>query len=138
MIRLSLAARNAMLDAVAARIDAGGIDRPGTIALYSAASPASPDERIAGEPLVVLRFSFPAFGSTQDGEVESGEIEGIATAAGTASWARISDGLGKPVLDGDVGARGRPGAAAFVSLTPSEIVVGGPVILESVKLRLSE
>lgn len=125
-----------MLDGLTESIDTGGDDNPGMISLYEGEMPDAPENN-TGRLLAVLPFSYPAFHAARFGAAESYDIEQRnALATGRIGWARISDGNGNVVLDGDVGTEETRGVRPFVVLNTVETFVGGPVVLKSAKLIL--
>jgi hypothetical protein len=123
---LSIAARQAALDAVTARINAGGA---GTINFYSGAMPASPDAAITSQVLLVtLAYSATAYGPTNSSGVATANAiaAGNPVASGTAAWARVLSGAGTPVIDRNVGT-----SAADINLGSTTIATGVPVSLTS-------
>ena len=131
-IRMAVAARNAMLDALNARINLGA--GPGTLKIYSGTQPATGDTALAGNTLLAtLTFSDPAAPAAASGVLTFAAIteDSSSDAAGTATWARIQDSDGNNVLDGDVGTSG-----ALINLNTTTIAAGGPVRITSFTITL--
>lgn len=98
--RLSSEAANAEADAVSAMLDGG------TVEIYTAPQPLSPEVAITTQTLLaVLDFSTPAFLSAVDGVAVANAIsdETDTPATGTASWFRCKTSGGTAVYDGSVG-----------------------------------
>jgi len=99
--RLSTAARNAQLDALAPEADNG------YLRIYDGAQPATPDTPISGQTLLAeLRLNATAFGAAASGVITANAItdEASAPASGTAAWFRVLKSDGTTALwDGNVG-----------------------------------
>lgn len=135
-VRLSLAARNAIVDAVAAAIDAGATG--GVLRIYDGARPASADTAVAGQALLAeLTFASPAFSVAVDGTATANVItaDASANAAGTATWSRVLDSDGTALLDLDVG---ESGSGAALVLNTTEITASLPVGVETLSLTAPE
>jgi len=127
-IRLSVGSRDAILDALTGRIDAGGA---GSIRLYAGPMPADPDLAPTAQLLATVALSPAAFMPSVDGLAEAGPIEpGTAMRAGVIRWARIVNGGGEVVFDCSVGTDN-----AVVVMNTTETFVGAPVVLRAFKLR---
>lgn len=104
-LKLSVAARDAANDTLAALVDAQ--TNPGKILLYSGTMPATPDTA-PGQGNVLLAtiiLNKPSFAAS-DGGVAAAEtpISSVTAAQnGTATWFRLQDGSGNAILDGTVG-----------------------------------
>jgi hypothetical protein len=132
--RFSEEARNVGLRAFAKLVDAGR--GPGVIEIYQGNQPATADEDIRIDPvwgqrlLARLTFSRPAFGEPYNGVIGARPIaESLALATGTPSWARLSDGDGRPVIDIDVGERS-------AALNLPRLEEGAPVAIDALVVRL--
>src|SRR5215472_1429438 len=101
--RASANTRASMLRALADMVDAG--DGPGVIEVYGGQMPPNAGDPVGDQPLLArLVFSKPAFGHTAGGVIGARPIEdGTAIASGRATWGRISDGDGRPLMVFDVG-----------------------------------
>lgn len=104
-IRISTAARNAAVAAIAALVDGGS--SAGKIRVYTGSQPATPATSPSGTLLLEFDLSDPAFGSPATGTVTLDVTpipadQGITN--GTAGWARILDsteaaGTGLGIID---------------------------------------
>lgn len=130
-IRLSTAARNAMLDAITARMDLGA--GPATLKIYSGSQPPNGDAAESGTLLATLTFSNPAAGGAANGVLTFDAIteDSAADASNTATWARIEDSNGNNVFDGDVNSSG-----AMINLNTTAVVAGGPVRINSFTITI--
>jgi hypothetical protein len=125
---ISVAARNAALDAVTALLNSGGA---GTIKVYDGSQPAGPGTAITSQNLLVtLTFSSTSFGASSSGTATANSItSGTAGATGTASWARLASGGGTAVMDMTVGA-----SATDIVLSSATINNGNTVSISSFTL----
>lgn len=106
--RVPDAVRNAMVDAVVDRLDAGS--GAGTVKIYTGSQPADADDAPSGTLLCTLTLGDPAFGSAASGVATANAVAAVAAAAtGTAGWFRAADSDGNKVLDGSVTATGGGG-----------------------------
>jgi hypothetical protein len=119
-------ARNAMLDALAARINAGA--GPGLLRLYDGTRPASGGT--ATTLLAELTLSDPVAPAAASGVLTFSAVtsDPSANAAGTATWFRILDSDGNFVVDGDVTASGGGGDITMLS---TAVLLTQPVQLTS-------
>lgn len=134
-IRLPTGSRNAALDAVVARLDAGS--GPGTIEIRSGSQPASADDAATGTLLATIVLEDPAFGAA--GASLAGQAvlhkpsAATATGDGTGGWFRALDSDGNPVFDGSVTATGGGGdltlATTTISTGMSVDITGGTVVM---------
>lgn len=120
-ISLSDDARNAMVQAVADMIDAGG--KAGRIELSTE----------SGALLSVLKFSYPAAGEASGGTLEFNQIfpDESARGSGVAQIASILDSNGTLVFECDVSDKNGDG---FAKLNSNDIRAGGPVYITSFRL----
>lgn len=125
-IRVAAAVRNAMLDALAAKMNLGA--GPATLKLYSGVQPANGDAAITGTLLATLTFSDPAAPGAAAGVITFDAIteDSSADASATVTHGRIQDSDGNNVFDGDVGTAG-----AMINLNTTTIAAGGPVRISS-------
>lgn len=126
-VRPAVLVRNAMLNAVRDKIDAGALG--GTIKIYTGTQPADGDTALSGNTLLAtLTFSGTSAPDAALGVLTFSAIteDSAADATGTATWARIQDSDGNKVMDVDVGL-----AAATIILNAVAIVIGGPVRMSS-------
>lgn len=130
-IRLAVATRNAMLDALRARIDAGA--GPGVLLVYDGTPPADGDAALAGNTLLAtLTFSDPAAPAAASGVLTFSAIaSGTAVATGEASFCRVQDSAGNSVCDFDAATSG-----AVFNLNTTAIVAGGPVVATTATISL--
>jgi hypothetical protein len=131
-IRVAATARNAMLDALVARMDLGA--GPATLKIYSGVQPASGDGALSGNTLLgTLTFSDPSAPASAAGVVTFNAIteDSSADASATATWARIQDSNGNNVFDGDVGTAG-----AMINLNTTTIAAGGPIRISSFTITM--
>jgi hypothetical protein len=101
MLGLATDVRNARLETLRTKIDAGG--SAATLCLYSGARPYTGGKG-EGMKLAELKLSHPCSKDIEDGLLIFSPIsECHATAAGKASWGRITASNGKFVLDCSAG-----------------------------------
>lgn len=123
-IRIPVAARNAMLDTLVDRADAGA--GPATLKVYSGGQPATADTAATGTLLVTFTLADPAFEAAASNAVAidaDPDINATAVATGTAGWARLADSDGVTVFDGTVGTSGTDWIINSTSITLGQIVV---------------
>lgn len=131
-VRIAALVRNAMLDALVAKIDAAA--GPATLKIYSGVQPANGDAGLSGNTLLgTLTFSTTSAAAAAAGLVTFDTIteDSSADASDTATWARIQDGDGNKVFDGDVGTAG-----AMINLNTTTIAAGGPIRISSFTVTL--
>lgn len=118
------ATRNAMLQAIADDINAGG--SAGLLRIYDGSRPATGGA--ATTLLAELTLSDPAEASIAGGVLTFDTItaDPSANATGTATWARWVDSAGNAVVDGSVGTSG-----ADINFNSVSFVVGGNVAVTS-------
>lgn len=122
-IRVAVAARNAALDTIVDRVDAGGA--AGTIKIYTGAQPANADTAATGTLLATLTCALPAFDPAATGAVAldaDPDLTTTATAAGTAGWARVADSNGATVFDGSVGTSGTDFIINATAITLNQVI----------------
>lgn len=115
--KISAAAQNAALNAIATLIDAGS--GPGQIKIYSGGQPASPGAAATGELLAELTCSDPCGPAAAAGVLTFSAItqDSSVNATGTAGWVRIQDSNGTGIIDGSVTATGGGGDLTFDSVS---------------------
>lgn len=127
MSKTSINARLAMIQAFSEFIDSGS--QSATVIFYEGVQPASP--AIAADSnnaLVTLTFPEPCIQETTATYVELHPTDtGSVIKTGTATWARISNGAGEVAADLTVG--------TDISLANTNLVVGGTLFIQSIKLR---
>ncbi len=116
--------RNDMLDAIQAAIDVDA--GAGTIKIYDGSRPAT-GGAITTE-LAHLVLTDPVAPAAAAGVLTFSTIndEVDATATGTATWFRVADNSGDPIIDGDVGTSG-----SDLNLNSVAITAGGTVSITS-------
>ena len=127
MSKTSINARLAMIQAFANFIDSGS--QSATVIFYEGVQPASP--AIAADSnnaLVTLVFPEPCIKEVTATYVELHPTDtGSVIKTGTATWARIFNGAGEVAADLTVG--------TDISLANTNLVVGGTLFIQSIKLR---
>lgn len=118
------ALRNARLDAITAKLDAGS--GAGKLRIYNGSRPATGGA--ATTLLAELTLSDPSAPAASAGALTLNAItqDSAADATGTATWARLVDSDGNFVADCSVGA-----AAADIILNTVSIVAGAIVSISS-------
>lgn len=98
--RLPTATRNAIVDAVSARVDSGS--GPGVIEIRTGTQPASANSAASGTLLATVVLADPSFGAGSSGTATLAGVPltDAADSSGTAGWFRIKDSSGGTVLDG--------------------------------------
>lgn len=127
--RLSTAARNAAVGAVALLFDAGA--GAGTVAIRTGAQPTNVGDADSGTLLGTLTFSDPAFGSPATGVVTASAITSDTTAdnSGTAGHARFKDS--SPAIIADAECAQGSGTVNFDNTT---VVAGGTIAISSMTM----
>lgn len=127
MSKTSINARLAMIQAFANFIDYGS--QSAAVIFYEGAQPVSP--AIAADSnnaLVTLTFPEPCIKETTATYVELHPTDtATVIKTGTATWARIYNGAGEVAADLTVG--------ADITLANTNLVVGGTLSIQSIKLR---
>lgn len=124
-LRVAVAARNAGLDAIFDRANAGA--GPGTIKIYTGAQPADADVAdLTGYTLLVtFTLADPAFAAAAGGVKDldaDPDLSAAAAATGTAGWARCEDSDGNNVFDGSVGTAGTDFIINSTAITAGQTV----------------
>ena len=138
-LRISTAARNAAVAAIAALVDGGS--GAGVIRVYSGSQPATPATSPSGTLLLEFTCSDPAFGSPATGVVNLDITPAVADDGitnGTAGYFRICDsteaaGTGLGIVDGSVTATGGGGD---LTLSTTSITTGLTVTITSLTLTM--
>lgn len=126
-VKLSVLAKNALLDAITAQLGAGAL-----IDLYDGSQPASPDTAVSTQnKLVTLTGGTPFAPGASGGVLTANAIaSGVGGApAGTgkvATWFRASTSGGTAKLDGSVGAAG-----ADLNINNTNIATGQTVTVSA-------
>lgn len=112
MIRTSVLARNAALDALAELASAG------SVRIWDGKRPGSLEADSKAQMLAELRLDSPAFQKARSGSIRAREIDKEPSArAGLASWFQVVTAAGEVLFDGDVTGRGNGGACEMDHLT---------------------
>jgi hypothetical protein len=122
-LRVAVAARNAGLDAIFDRADAGS--GPGTIEVRTGSQPATADTAASGTLLVTFTLADPAFSAASAGVKDldaDPDLSAAASDTGTAGWARCKDSAGNTVFDGSVGTSGTDFIINSTSITSGQTV----------------
>lgn len=114
------AARNAQLDDIRTRQDAGA--GASLLRIYDGTRPATGGA--ATTLLAELTFSDPVAGAASGGVLTYSAItqDASANATGTATWCRVVDSTGAFVFDGSVGTSGQDYNLNTVSITAGVVV----------------
>ena len=127
MSKTSINARLAMIQAFSEFMDNGS--QSATVIFYEGVQPLDPS--VAADPnnaLVTLVFPEPCIKETTPTYVEFHPTDtGSVIKGGTAAWARIYNGAGEVAADLTVG--------TDISLANTNLVVGGTLFIQSIKLR---
>lgn len=106
--RVPDAVRNAVVNAVVDRLDAGS--GAGHVRIYSGTQPADADDAASGTLLADIPLSDPAFGDAAAGVASANAVAADpADVSGNAGWFRALDSDNNKVLDGSVTATGGGG-----------------------------
>ena len=127
MSKTSVNARLAMIQAFANFMDSGS--QSANVIFYEGVQPASPAVAAdSNNALVTLVFPEPCIKETTATYVELHPTDtGNVIKTGTASWARIFNGAGEVAADLTV--------STDISLANTNLVVGGTLFIQSIKLR---
>lgn len=127
MSQTSVNARLAMIQAFANFMDSGS--QSATVIFYEGMQPASPAVTVdSNNVLVTLTFPEPCIKETTATYVELHPTDtATVIKSGTATWARIYNGAGEVATDLTVG--------TDISLANTNLVVGGTLSIQSIKLR---
>ncbi len=127
MSKTSINARLAMIQAFANFMDSGS--QSATVIFYEGVQPASPAITAdSNNALVTLTFPEPCIKETTATYVEFHPTDtSTVIKAGTATWARIYNGAGEVAADLTMGTE--------ITLANTNLVVGGTLSIQSIKLR---
>lgn len=127
MSKTSVNARLAMIQAFANFMDSGS--QGATVIFYEGVQPANTSIAAdSNNALVTLVFPEPCIKETTPTYVELHPTDtGSVIKTGTATWARIFNGAGEVAADLTVG--------TDISLANTNLVVGGTLFIQSIKLR---
>lgn len=127
MSKTSINARLSVIQAFAGFMDSGS--QSATVIFYEGVQPTSPAIAVGPEnALVTLAFPEPCIKETTATYVELHPTDtGSVIKTGTATWARIFNGAGEVAADLTV--------STDISLANTNLVVGGTLFIQSIKLR---
>lgn len=127
MSKTSINARLGMIQAFSEFIDNGS--QSATVIFYEGVQPLDPSVAAdSNNALVTLVFPEPCIKETTPTYVEFHPTDtGSVIKGGTAAWARIYNGAGEVAADLTVG--------TDISLANTNLVVGGTLFIQSIKLR---
>ena len=127
MSQTSINARLAMIQAFASFMDNGS--QSATVIFYEGVRPANTSVAAdSNNALVTLFFPEPCIKETTPTYVELHPTDtGSVIKSGTATWARIYNGAGEVAADLTVG--------TDIALANTNLVVGGTLFIQSIKLR---
>ncbi len=127
MSKTSVNARFAMIQAFANFMDNGS--QSATVTFYEGVQPASPAVAAdSNNALVTLTFPEPCIKEVTATYVELHPTDtATVIKTGTATWARIYNGAGEVAVDLTVG--------TDITLANTNLVVGGTLFIQSIKLR---
>ena len=127
MSKTSVKARLGMIQAFANFMDSD--NQSATVIFYEGVQPTSPGVAADSDSaLVILTFPKPCIKEITPTYVELHPTDAATVIkAGTATWARIFNGVGEVAADLTVG--------ADISLANTNLVLGGTLSITSIKLR---
>lgn len=119
-VRLNTGDRNAMLDALTARLNGG------TLQVRTGAQPATVGTAATGTLLGTLTLGSPAFAAATGGTATANTIgsDTSADATGTAGWFRILTSTATGAIDGSITPTGGGGDLTLDSVS---VTVGGAI-----------
>lgn len=122
-MKISTAARNAMVDAFTALVDSGS-----DLYIRTGAAPTNTSDADSGTLLATLAFSATAFAAASSGVATANSItsETNAPASGTMAHYRIKNNAATVVCQGDVGTSG-----ADINFDSVTVVAGGTVAISA-------
>ena len=128
-MKISDAARNAMVNAVTALIDGGS--GAGTILFRTGSAPTNTTDADSGTLLATCTFSDPSFGSSASGTATANAITSDTNVdnSGTPGHFRIKDSNAVVITQGTVGTSG-----ADINFNSVTWVAGGTVAISSLTL----
>ncbi len=131
MITYAVPVKNAMLTALATALDAADPE-PGRLRLYSADQPEAGVEVGDQVLLADIALNLPC-GTVADGvlTLSCPIADELLPASGTPAWARLVDGAGEWVADGDVGLTD---SGALIELNSLTVYQGGIVRINAAAL----
>lgn len=130
-LHLSVAARNAMLDALNSIVGASGL-----LLIKDGTQPANVAAADAGTVLATLALSATAFAAAASGAVALNTVTDDSSAdnSGTATWFSIRTSGGTRVIEGNVGATG---AGTDLELNSTTITAGQDVAVTGYSLNIA-
>lgn len=137
MTKIATRARNAAGSAITGLIEVGERFANGFIEIRSGAPPANPQIPATGTLLAKLQLSSPAFGNYLLGTANSNAIipdEDIDN-SGEATWLRIYDKNGSPVIDATISL---PGGGGDIEFDNTRFIKGGTVQMISLSAIMPE
>jgi hypothetical protein len=135
-LELALAEKQARLETLASRVDAGATASvPATLTFYPDPQPATPDTALSGQPaLAVVDIPIPFAADITNAVLTMGAFpEALADAQGVTTWARLRDSAGAVKADLTVGLEG---SGANVEITQTQLYAG--VIVEVTSGTIAE
>jgi len=123
-IRLADATRNATLDAIKTKMDAGA--GPAVMEVYTGTIPTNANTAIGAQvKLGTLTFSDPSAPAASGGVLTFSAItqDSSADDTGTIGWARIKDSDGNTIMDVSAGT----GSGVVLQFNTLAVTVGGPI-----------
>lgn len=130
----SVARRNAAVDAMTARLNAGKIE------IRSGTQPTNITDASSGTKLAELTYGNPAFGSSASGQATANSIasDTNAIASGDAGYFReYASGAADTAADGE-GTAGEAADNPDLTFDNKTIVAGGTVAISSLTLSMPE
>jgi hypothetical protein len=88
----------------------------GTLTLYTAPQPATPDDAITTQTALIVYELTGAPGTAEDGVITGAEVTAGVITGGAPTWGRARDAGGDPVGDYAVGLPGSGAAVQIASL----------------------
>ena len=132
IVNLAASLQTTILNDVQAAIDAGATG--GLIKIYTGTIPSTPNTAITSQILLGTLTFATTSGSIASQVFTAAAItsDTSADATGTATWARITDSDGNPVMDCDVSTTTGTGA---VKLNTTSIIQDGPIALTGLTIH---
>lgn len=124
-MKISTLARNAMVDALTALLNAGGA---GYIEIRTGSAPTNTTDADSGTLLATLPLSSTSFGAASSGTATANTItsDSNVDASGTAAHFRIKNNAGTVIIQGTVGTSG-----ADMNFNTTSFVAGGVASISS-------